>query len=345
MRSITLLFCAVLAQSQPAGAGSRVAPPRSQAPAAEAKQQFLFDKIKLRPVARVGTREITVGDVIEGAAAFHPRIADEIRSGYGDWFLSSDTFDQWIDCYVDLFVLARDERVKTVMPESAAIESIIADMAMRNLASVHNKSAGPPASLPAHEVAVAMDQIRRSQGFEAARQARLDQLVPIVTELQTLRQELLKKPSLLMDQVRARHLNITVRDVGQRRFPRERRERIREDAQRVLARLRSGDNFSEVSAQLTGSPDTRAKETLPWISQTTPLPVPVLRALFAAKAGEFVGPIETRDGFYIGKVEETGKAHAEEFEHWVPLLQQILRRESQFDLMLKLRGSVDILFY
>lgn len=346
MRAFTVSICYGIALF--AGASSPIIShpaPQSQPSADAKKQQFQLEAIKKRPVARVGTHEVTAGEILEAARVFFPKIEEELNSAYGDWFFSSDTFDEWIDAYIDLLVLARHERSNGVMPDAAAIETAITDRGKLALVRIGKKMTAETATQPSRDLELAKEQVRRKQGFDAAREARLDQLVAPVTDLPELRRALYKNPGFIVNRVRARHLTIATRDPGKRRFDRERREHIREDAERVLSRLRGGESFADVSAQVTGRAESRPKDTMPWISETSPLPVAVLRALFAAKEGEFVGPIETGDGFYIGKVEETSKAPVPDFDKAAPTLQQLLRREDQYDLLLKLRGQVEIVVY
>lgn len=342
MRIFTILFCSLL--GLPA-AGQAARAPQTSPASAPQKQQFQIEITKKKPVARVGTREITIGEVIAAAKSFYPNIEEELNSSYGDWFLSSETMDEWIDAYLDLVVLARDERVTSVMPDFAAIDRAIRARVVEAHERAGRKIDPGAASRPNRELDLAVEQARRIHGFDAAREARLDELVPAMTQAADLRREFYKSPGMVGDRVRVRHLTVATRDEGQRRFEFARRDRIREDSERVAARLRTGENFSDVCAQVTGKPDLRAKETLPWLSFDVPLPVPILRAIFAAKEGEIVGPIETRDGYYIGRIEEVSKAPAEDFDKVAPRVQMIVRREEQYNLLLKLREKVQIVIY
>jgi len=68
-------------------------------------------------------------------------------------------------------------------------------------------------------------------------------------------------------------------------------------------------------------------------------------SIFSTKAGELVGPIETRDGYYIAKIQEIGRLPPEDFEKNAALLSTLIRREQEYDLLLKLRRDVEIIVY
>lgn len=344
MPKLNYLFAGTLLCLLPAGATARTAAQDAPASAASTPGEARKDALAQR-VARVGTREVTVGNVLEAAKSFFPNVMEEIQTGYGEWFLSSEHFDAWIDAYLDLLVLARHPGVQTIMPPGPVLEAALLERAHLQMDMSTSRIERTPGSRPAAKVEAALAQVRRIHGFEVARQARLDELVAERTEAYELRRVLYQKPHLIDGRVRARHLTVAIRDAGMRRFPRDRRERIREDAERLATRLRSGDSFHEASLAVTGAPASRPKDTLPWIAETSRLPIPVLRALFEASAGDIVGPVEIADGFYIGKVEETSKTAPQDFEKIHGTLRQLVRREDQYDLLQKLRSEVQIIIY
>ncbi|MFN0207197.1 MAG: peptidylprolyl isomerase [Planctomycetota bacterium] len=306
---------------------------------------FRIATIAEKRVARVGTHEITIGEILKTAANFYPDITKDFDSGYGEQFLASEEFDKWIDAYIDLLVIKRDSRIHNFLPPKNLLDAAFVEharlLAPRSVARLNPN----PASRPANAMNDAAEQVRRMYGFEVARNVQLHPLVPPLLDHEALRLELVKSPKLLTGLVRARSFVIATREPGARRFDRERRLQIASDAERVAARLRQGESFLEVAAQVTGSTDSRSKDTMPWISQKTPLPVAVLRALFKAKEGEIVGPIEVFEGLYIAKVEEIGNARAEEFTTVVDTLSSIIRRDEEYDLLMKLKREVEIVIY
>jgi parvulin-like peptidyl-prolyl isomerase len=323
---------------------SRPAAP-SPAPPDDGRGTFRIVSVKDKAVARVGTEEITIGDILGTVGEFYPEVATDFDSDYGATFLQSEPFDLWVDAYIDLVVLRRDPRVTQLLPAKAALEAGFYQQA-KLLAPAHVARLEPnPPTAPPNAMNLAIEQVRRVHGLEVARAVRLNELVPAYKEPADLRRKLVEHPRWMVERVRVHQLVLAVRDAGQRRFERERRERIRTDAERVAERLRKGESFAEVSAQVTGRSESRPKDTLPWISQESPLPVPVLRALFASKVGDIVGPIEIREGFFIGQTEEFGSAPAEDFDKCAARLADIARREEQYDLLAKLKSAVEIVLY
>jgi hypothetical protein len=317
------------------------------AESAPASRPFRLADRMAKPVARVGSREITTGEILQAARAFYPEVLDELDSPYGEQFLDSYAFDDWVDAYVDLCVLERDPRIQALLPDPTILERGIVERA-RLLAPPQQKSprsesrpsdAGPPPK-------AAIERARRFFGFDVARQIQLDSLVPRVTDPQALRRALTAEPWKVNARLRIRDLLLPTRsDPNDKRFERDKREGVRLDAERVLGRWRGGEAFEDLAKQIRGKHDARAVDTLPWIAYDSPLPIPVVRALFAASKGDFVGPIETRDGAFIAKILDREITPAGDFETVKDRFATILRRDAQADLLAKLRGDVAVLVY
>jgi hypothetical protein len=306
----------------------------------------LADRIS-RPVARVGAREITVGEIVNAARAFYPTVLEELDSPYGEQFLDSSAFDDWVDAYVDLCVLQRDPRIQSLLPNPTILERGLVERA-RLLAPPQQKGAHPDSRPTAADPVppAALERARRFFGFDVARRIQLDSLVAPIADAQALRRELTADPWKINARLRVRNLLLPIRgDTNDKRIARERREGVRLDAERLLARLRGGEPFAEVAAQVRGKHELRPTDVLPWISYDSPLPIPVVRALFAASKGDFVGPIETRDGIYLGLIVDREIAPAGDFEAVRERLATLLRRDAEADLLAKLRGEVAVLVY
>ncbi len=311
---------------------------------AAAKPDEALAALLRAPVARVGSQEITAEAIVSAAEWFYPEVRAEFAGGYGEAFLASGVFDDWVDAYIDLLILRREPRVKGFMPSREAF-----DRALREWA------ASVPARLPAAGETPARDapsdtrieRTRRLHGFEAARQAQLDELVPLVTDRETLQRRLVLSPMKAVGRLRMRTIVLSTRDpLSGKRLPFARRARVREDAQRLYERLQAGESFETIQGQVRGAHDERPVETLPWISFDAPFPAPLLRALFEASPDQIhVGPLETRDGWVIARIEDRTRIVTPDFEELVEPLASSLRRDSQYELLQKLRGEVDIVVH
>jgi hypothetical protein len=325
------------------GATTRPAPADSGA----ATRSERWTKLAARPLARYGSREVTFGELAEAVSPIYPDVYKELDSAYGETFCDSGALDDWLDAYLDLLALQRDPRSKGLLPsvkdwERGLYERAAAPVPGRLAAYFASSTPANPKEPTKTEI----EKARRLVPFETARQVQLDKLVPPKTEEAELRRMLLKDAWKLNTRIRARHLILPIRDeVTEKRFPRDRRENVKSEAERLLARLRGGEPYAHVASQVRGTTDSRPADTLPWLTYDTPLPIPVLRALFESEARQYVGPVETRDGVYIGFVEARERIALPEFglirERWIHLV----RREEQFALLEKVRGEVAVVVF
>ncbi|MBL8694437.1 MAG: peptidylprolyl isomerase [Planctomycetes bacterium] len=333
----------------------------SQPNAASSKESGFLAQLEPRVVARVGAHEVTIGEMLQAARAFYPEARTELDSEYGRAFFDSAAFDGWVDAYVDCLALTRDERVAGQLSPAHVIPpaELLRRALLERAATVDRPPSRLPESAPVDgagpltlEVEIqttAYEQTRRLYGFECARQARLDQLVEPVTDPGVLRQHLIAHPLETVGRVRLRHLLISTRDeTTGKRFDRARREQLRRDAEGVASRLRAGEKFEEVVAQVRGKAELRPKDTLPWISYHSTLPAPLLRELFKdapARENEIIGPIETRDGYYVGLILEQVRARPPEFTRITDQLSRDVRIASQLALLEKVRAAGTVIIY
>jgi hypothetical protein len=325
---------------------SRPAPAGPKTGDAKSWDKTAWEKVASRPVARVGTREITVGEMVRDAVPFFPNAVDEWGSDYGAAMLESPVLDDWVDAYVDLCVLRRDARVESLLPPARLLDPALRERAQELTPGRPQSTTAATRPATGEPTKASLEWVRRNLGFEVARNVQLDTLVPLITDEQTLRRRSQLYKGTLNARLRVRNLLLPIRDeTTQKRFARARRENARLDGERLASRIRAGESFASVSQTVLGKSDSRPKDTLPWLSYDAPLPVPVLRALFAAEAGSVVGPIETRDGFYLGFVEDRQAAPPRDAASFLGQAAQILRRDDQYDLLLKLRSEVAIVIY
>ena len=96
---------------------------------------------------------------------------------------------------------------------------------------------------------------------------------------------------------------------------------------------------------MSGPKELRSKDVLPWVSFSSPLPGPILRTLFFDAPADLVGPVEFRDGFYLGKVEERARIRPPDFEKIAEQVAVDFRRWNQYELLGRLRAEAEILVY
>ncbi len=105
---------------------------------------------------------------------------------------------------------------------------------------------------------------------------------------------------------RASHILIEVAD--------EQEEAARAAAEAVLARLRAGEDFAAVAAEVSADAGTKAQGgELGWISRGT-LVGPFEDALFALQTGGLSEPVRTEFGFHIIRLEEVRAGEIQPFE-------------------------------
>jgi peptidyl-prolyl cis-trans isomerase SurA len=78
--------------------------------------------------------------------------------------------------------------------------------------------------------------------------------------------------------------------------------RVREKGQKVLARLRGGEDFAKVARETSQGPSAADGGDLGWLRRGVIQPE-VERAAFALETGQFSDLVRTRTGFQIVKVE------------------------------------------
>jgi peptidyl-prolyl cis-trans isomerase D len=108
------------------------------------------------------------------------------------------------------------------------------------------------------------------------------------------------------EQRHARHILITV--------PEGQDDAARMTAEGVVARLRGGEDFAKVAAEVSADAGTKAQGgDLPWLSRGQ-LPGAFEDALFAMQVGQISDPVRSDDGFHIIKLEEVRAGEVQPFE-------------------------------
>jgi peptidyl-prolyl cis-trans isomerase D len=108
------------------------------------------------------------------------------------------------------------------------------------------------------------------------------------------------------EQRHARHILITV--------PEGQEDSARATAESVVARLRGGEDFAAVAAEVSADAGTKAQGgELPWLAHGV-LPGPFEDALFALQIGAISDPVRSDDGFHIIRLDEVRAGEVQPFE-------------------------------
>ncbi|HET7607462.1 MAG TPA: SurA N-terminal domain-containing protein [Gammaproteobacteria bacterium] len=108
------------------------------------------------------------------------------------------------------------------------------------------------------------------------------------------------------EQRRARHILVTV--------PEGQEDAARATAEGVVARLRGGEDFAAVAAEVSADAGTKAQGgELPWLARGV-LPGPFEDALFALEVGQISDPVLSDDGFHIIRLDEVRAGDVQPFE-------------------------------
>jgi peptidyl-prolyl cis-trans isomerase C len=94
----------------------------------------------------------------------------------------------------------------------------------------------------------------------------------------------------------------------------EEKKAVKEKAQKVLERLKNGEDFAKVAAEVSDDPGTKDKGgDLDFFPKGSMIPA-FEEAAFALKPGELSGVIETEYGYHIIKMEEKKEAVLEPYD-------------------------------
>ncbi len=115
-----------------------------------------------------------------------------------------------------------------------------------------------------------------------------------------------------------------------------------EEAKAALARIRQGEDFAKVAAELSRDPGS-GKEggDLGYFTQDRMVPQ-FGKAAFEAKVGEVTEPVQTQFGWHIIKVEDKRARPLPKFEEVKSEIDGYLLRRAQQDMVLGLRRDLRV---
>jgi peptidyl-prolyl cis-trans isomerase C len=128
------------------------------------------------------------------------------------------------------------------------------------------------------------------------------------------------------EEVRARHILVEKQD----------------EAKAALARLRKGEDFAKVAAELSKDPGS-GKEggDLGYFTKDRMVP-PFAEAAFKLKAGELSEPVQTQFGWHVIKLEDRRTRALPKFEEVKGEIETYIVRRAQQDIVLNLRKDAKI---
>jgi peptidyl-prolyl cis-trans isomerase C len=116
-----------------------------------------------------------------------------------------------------------------------------------------------------------------------------------------------------------------------------------EDAKAALARLKAGEDFTKVAAELSKDPGSKAEGGDLGFFSKDRMVAPFAEAAFKLKKGELSEPVKSQFGWHVIRVDDRRTKEAPAFEELKDQIDQYLTRKAQQDVVLALRknGSVE----
>jgi peptidyl-prolyl cis-trans isomerase C len=115
-----------------------------------------------------------------------------------------------------------------------------------------------------------------------------------------------------------------------------------DDAKKIAARIKGGEDFAKVAAEASKDPGSKAEGgDLGWFTKER-MVAPFAEAAFKLNAGQVSDPVKTQFGWHVIKVEEKRVKSVPTFDEMKDQVDQYITRKTQQDLILKLREGAKI---
>ncbi len=138
-------------------------------------------------------------------------------------------------------------------------------------------------------------------------------------------------------EVHARHILLRV-PAGDEKASKEVEDKIKA----VVARLKKGEDFAKVAAEVTEDPSGKANGgDLGFFSKDQMVPE-FSEAAFKLEKGQISDPVKTQFGWHVIKVEDKRVKQAPKFEEVKPQIENFVARKAQAELVTKLRADAKI---
>ncbi|SFG41677.1 peptidylprolyl isomerase [Methylobacterium gossipiicola] len=115
-----------------------------------------------------------------------------------------------------------------------------------------------------------------------------------------------------------------------------------DDAKKIAARIKGGEDFAKVAAEASKDPGSKAEGgDLGWFTKER-MVAPFADAAFKLNAGQVSDPVKTQFGWHVIKVEEKRTKPVPTFDEMKEQVDQYITRKAQQDLILKLREGAKV---
>ena len=128
------------------------------------------------------------------------------------------------------------------------------------------------------------------------------------------------------DEVRARHILVESED----------------EAKKVAARVKGGEDFAKVAAEASSDPGSKAEGGELGFFAKDRMVAPFAEAAFRMKPNEISDPVQSQFGWHVIQVEERRTKPVPAFEELREQIDQYLTRKAQQDVVLALRKSGNV---
>jgi peptidyl-prolyl cis-trans isomerase C len=126
--------------------------------------------------------------------------------------------------------------------------------------------------------------------------------------------------------VRARHILVESED----------------EAKKALARVKAGEDFAKVAAELSKDPGSKTDGGDLGFFTKERMVAPFAEAAFKLKPGELSEPVQSQFGFHVIRVEERRVKPVPAFEELKEQIENYLARKTQQDIILALRQKAKV---
>ena len=356
--AILLLAFAATPVATPAQEAPPASPPATapqEAPASRPSRPYIrlqWPEDDKTVVAKVGDREITLGEVLRHQQDNHaPQLLGLMALPAGDLYFDSPWISQWVRWYADIVVLEETAKKRGMTREDA--QPFLANQLKDAFQSHLDRYAqdlqrrGLATELTQDRVNRLLDSYQRERGLQTERDGWLDFLEPAEATEQDLYEFYRLEPWFFGAQVECSHILIATRDpkTGILLEP-SRARAARSRLEDVLARLKEApESFPDVARMFSQDIRTANQEGdlggLPRFGSR--MPTEVLRAVWALEDGAISEPIHSPMGIHILKRRERVM---QQFILYTPKIhdrvERVRRQYLQENVLFKARAALGV---
>jgi parvulin-like peptidyl-prolyl isomerase len=337
-------------QVEPGAAPPKPVPPAS-APAAPHFVVRRYPQDRDVPIAVVGSRTLTLGDLVDHIdGRHHAGFRAKLEKGPEyQRLLTSDLIAPWVRHFADLEALRQTfateiDAKKLEQAQSDSLKTMFQGH-LENVATTRQQRGA--ATLTPEQVAKELDRYQLSNGLAAELQGTLDYLEPGKFNRVQLRNFYEANGRVFGGQVTIAHILIQHRDSGTGILLNDdgialANARLADVKARLLP---DGSNFEEVAQQRSDDQRTaREGGVLRGIHRYDDrMPAALCRAAWALRDGEVGEPVETPYGWHVVKrLEFTQNVHFLFTDDAMPTIERVMRRAMQEERLFTARKQANV---